>query len=55
LSSDKNTLLVSIPGYHTIIVRTFGYTTVAIRIFRYDTYSILKYGAILGKGAQHTS
>jgi len=38
-----------------IVVRTFGYATIAIRIFRYDTYSILKYGAILGKGAQHTS
>jgi hypothetical protein len=38
-----------------IVVQTFGYATVAIRIFRYDTYSILKYGAILGKGAQHTS
>jgi hypothetical protein len=48
-------LLVSIPGYHTIVVRTFGYTTIAIQIFRYDTYSILKYGAILRKGAQRTS
>jgi len=45
----------SIPGYHTIVVRTFGYAITAIRIFRYNTYSILKYGAILRKGAQHTS
>jgi hypothetical protein len=44
-----------VPGYHTIVVRTFRYATTAIRIFGYDKYSILKYGAILGKGAQHTS
>jgi len=48
-------LLSSTPGYHTIVVRTFGYATTAIRIFVYDSYSILKYGAILGKGAQCTS
>ncbi|KAG2127421.1 hypothetical protein BD769DRAFT_1668068 [Suillus cothurnatus] len=36
-----------------IVIRTFGYATIAIRIFGYDTYSILKYRAILGKGAQH--
>jgi hypothetical protein len=45
----------SITGYHTIVVRTFGYATTAIRIFGYDTYSILKYRAILRKGAQRTS
>jgi hypothetical protein len=28
---------------------------IAIQIFGYDKYSILKYGAILGKGAQHMS
>jgi len=39
------TLLSSLPRYHTI----------AIWIFGYDTYSILKYGAILGKGAQRMS
>jgi len=35
-----------------IVVRTFRYTTIAIQIFGYDQYSILKYRAILGKGAQ---
>jgi hypothetical protein len=48
-------ILVSTSRYHTIVFRTFGYATIAIRIFGYDTYSILKYRAILGKGAQHTS
>jgi hypothetical protein len=38
-----------------IVVRTFGYAMIAIWIFGYDKYSILKYGAILGKGAQHMS
>jgi len=38
-----------------IVIQTFGYTMIAIRIFRYDKYSILKYRAILRKGAQHTS
>jgi len=55
LSSDRNTLPSSTPGYHTIVVRTYGYATIAIRNFVYDTYSTLKYGAILGKGAQRTS
>jgi hypothetical protein len=48
-------ILVPISGYHTIVIRTFRYATIAIQIFRYDTYSILKYWAILGKGAQRTS
>jgi hypothetical protein len=48
-------ILILTFGYHTIVVRTFGYATIAIRIFGYDMYSILKYWAILGKGAQHTS
>jgi hypothetical protein len=48
-------ILVPTSGYHTIVFRTFRYATIAIWIFRYDKYSILKYGAILGKGAQHTS
>jgi len=48
-------ILVPTSGYHMIVVRTFGYATIAIQIFRYDKYSILKYGAILGKGAQRTS
>jgi len=38
-----------------IVVRTFRYATIAIWIIGYDKYSILKYGAVLGKGAQHTS
>jgi hypothetical protein len=38
-----------------IVVWTFGYATIAIQIFGYDKYSILKYGAILRKGAQRMS
>jgi hypothetical protein len=38
-----------------IVVQTFGYAMIAIRIFRYNTDRVLKYWAILGKGAQHTS
>jgi len=38
-----------------IVVWTFGYAMIAIWIFGYDTCSILKYWAILRKGAQHTS
>jgi hypothetical protein len=48
-------ILVSTSRYHTIVVWTFGYATIAIRIFGYNKYSILKYGAILRKGAQHMS
>jgi len=38
-----------------IVIWTFGYATIAIWIFGYNTYSILKYRAILGRGAQCTS
>jgi hypothetical protein len=48
-------ILVPTSGYHTIVIQTFRYATIAIRIFGYDTDSILKYWAILRKGAQHTS
>jgi hypothetical protein len=48
-------ILILTFGYHTIVVWTFGYATIAIQIFRYNMYSILKYWAILGKGAQHMS
>jgi hypothetical protein len=45
-------ILVPTSRYYTIVVQTFGYATIAIWIFGYDTYSILKYWAILRKGAQ---
>jgi hypothetical protein len=48
-------ILVPTSGYHMIVVQTFGYAMIAIWIFGYDTCSILKYWAILEKGAQHTS
>jgi len=48
-------ILVQTFGYYTIVVQTFRYTTIVIQIFGYATYIILKYRAVLGKGAQHMS
>jgi hypothetical protein len=54
-TSDEKLECMGYDRYHTIVVQTFRYAMLAIRIFGYNKYSILKYGAILGKGAQHTS
>jgi hypothetical protein len=46
---------VTLSEFVTVVVQTFRYTMIVIWIFGYATYTPLKYGAVLGKGAQHMS